>query len=1278
MMFLSLDFEGGAQEVNYIKEQNSVEVESRANFQNYKINWYSVQKTKDFNGEAISYLSFKGAVVDPNIHWLPHYTESRKVGISTQTADVKLKNTKYIACTPEENAVLYKLRNHLSNQIQISSYVSYVKKEAFLEINFVPIIHKGGNQYEKLVDFEIEVVEKAETASTKRNKRSRTFKVQSVLRSGEWYKFGVHTDGIHKIAYSTLANIGAQIQGLQSDRIRLFGNGGGMLPVSNSEERLDDLEEIAIWVEDGGDGRFDPGDYILFYGESQHRWKNTGSSFTHDLNYMADTTFYFFTADYQMGLPKRIKQAPVISAAPTVTINKFDDYAFHERDVSNLIKSGRKWFGESFGVKKQYTFPFNFSGISTTDPVLVRAAVASRVIGRPSSFTLGVNNTTLFSIQINEVVSPGYGSQYAFEGFGEGTFLPSSGRLDVSLGFNNNSSVDNGWLDYIEVICKRNLIYSSNQLRFRALQSLNNSVVKYEISTPLNSMQIWDVTNHNSIQSIVGKIESGRYTFLAEGNVLREFVAFHGDNFPEPIFSSKIANQDLHALTQADYIILTHPLFESEANQLADFHRAFNKLKVHVVDINKVYNEFSGGSQDITAIKDLMKMFYDRAGLDTSKMPKYLLLFGDASYDYKNRISGNTNMIPAFQSLNSVSPTRSFITDDYFGFLDDSESDALTSSLDIGIGRFPVHTKAQAQNVLNKIFRYHQTPSVFGSWRTWLTFVGDDEDSNIHMAQANALSNRVSNEHPRYNVNKILFDAYPQQISSAGQTYPQVNEAINNAMNRGTLLMTYVGHGGETGWAHERVLTIPEINRWSHAPFFPVFLTATCEFSRFDDPLRTSAGELTLLNPDGGAIALLTTTRLVYSSPNYELANTFIDYAFSKINGKYPTLGDLLRECKRTSNINQLNAINYRNFSLLGDPAMRMAYPEFNIQTTLAPDTIQGLQKVTIKGMVSDFNGEKLSDFNGIVYPTVFDKERTIVSLNNDGVGPFTFQTQTNTVFRGKATVANGDFEFSFVVPKNIDFQFGNARISYYATDGNTDAAGNDNAVRIGGRFDGAAEDKVGPDINLWMNDEKFVIGGITDNNPILLARFFDESGINTVGNGVGQNIQAVLDENTADAIILNDYYESETDSYQKGVIRYPFKNMKEGKHTLRMKAWDVYNNSGESFTEFIVANSSELALRNVLNYPNPFTTNTAFHFDHNAAGQALQIRIQIFTISGKLVKTIDADYVSDGFHAGPFYWNGLDEYGDKIGKGVYVYKVSVVSVSGAKAQEYEKLVILN
>ena len=612
-----------------------------------------------------------------------------------------------------------------------------------------------------------------------------------------------------------------------------------------------------------------------------------------------------------------------------------------------------------------------------------------------------------------------------------------------------------------------------------------------------------------------------------------------------------------------------------------------------------------------------------------------------------------------------------------FGLLDDNEGSGVGEIVDVGIGRFPVRTRAEAQAMVDKLRAYISSASQ-GAWRTWVAFIGDDEDevdnSLIHMSQADALARKVRGNHPEYNIDKIMLDAYQQVTGSGGARYPEVNEAIDRRIDAGSLLLSYTGHGGELGWAHERVLEVHQINDWTNINRLPLFLTATCEFSRYDDPLRTSAGEWVLLNPSGGAIGLMTTTRLVTAGQNFDLANAFFDHVFNEVDGEMPRLGDIVRLTKLTEPNKQVNS---RKFNLLGDPALRLAYPKYKVVTTSVPDTMQALGKVKVTGYVADINGTKLKDFNGVLYSTAFDKAYEVETQDNEGWGPFYFDIQNNAIFKGKASVKNGDFSFEFVVPKDINYQVGPGRNSYYVTNGDIDGIGYHDQHDVGSVSATAIDDTDGPDLDLYLNDENFVYGGITDENPDLLAKVFDVNGINTSSSGVGHDIVAYLDENTADALILNDYYESDLDSYQSGKVVYPFKDLKEGNHKLRLKVWDVNNNSTETVTEFVVSSGADLALDHILNYPNPFTTNTGFYFDHNQPGQSLQVRLQVFTVSGKVVKTIDGFYNSDGYRIGPIPWDGRDDFGDLIGKGVYIYKLKVTAPSGQSAEEFQKLVLL-
>ena len=540
-------------------------------------------------------------------------------------------------------------------------------------------------------------------------------------------------------------------------------------------------------------------------------------------------------------------------------------------------------------------------------------------------------------------------------------------------------------------------------------------------------------------------------------------------------------------------------------------------------------------------------MLYDRASSE-NEIPRYLLLFGDGSYDNKSNDINNTNFILTYQSENSINPAYSFVTDDFFGLLDDNEGGA-TGLLDVGIGRFPVKSVEEAQSMIDKVLNYTNV-NTMGDWRNSLCFIADDEDNNIHMKNANALTTLIDTTYPEYIIEKIFLDAYPQISTPNGERYPEVNTAINNKINKGTLIINYIGHGNELKLAHENILGINDIASWENMDKLPLFITATCEFSRFDDIGRNSSGEITqptsagehiLLNQNGGGIALLSTTRLVYSDLNFILNQNFYKYVFQR--DKNYRLGDVLRLTKIISGASH----NKRNFTLLGDPALQLAYPKNIIITdsingkniSVNIDTLKALSQVKISGYIEASNGIRLNDFNGTISPVVFDKVTTLSTLSNDGTPKMNFDVQNNILYKGKASVTNGNFSFTFIIPKDISYNLGFGKISYYAHNNNYDAHGYCKNILIGGSADSLITDNRGPSINLYMNNKNFVFGGITDENPILLAFVKDGYGINTVGSGIGHDITAILDNNPSNLIVLNDYYESDINSYRSGKIEY-------------------------------------------------------------------------------------------------------------------------------------------
>jgi hypothetical protein len=1221
----------------------------------------------------ITYLRCEEANI--NEQGLPQITRYVPLSSAFKSATGTLSNAIYVPLTAAEAEAIKSVI--LPSEIIINCNLAWERKRSVALINLIPLrMNPATGKPEKVVSCTI-------TLSVERNESSqkstgRTYAAHSVLASGNWYKVSVKQSGICRITYTDLTSMGINPSQIDPRNLRIYGNGGGMLPENNSVNRQDDLAENAIEVVGEADGSFDEGDYILFYVQGPLVWhyNSTIKRFEHTTHLYSDIACYFITAD--LGPGRRI--APLSNASEEVTdiVNQFDDCALHEENLVNLIKSGRQWLGELFDLQTSYAFNFNFPNIVLGSDVSLRSVFVARSL-ESSSFSLSVSGNS-WTVPV-DYISNESNTSYAKAASSLKTIKASGSAIDVNVGYNKPLSGSQGWLDFIEINARRNLTLSGGQMLFRDSRSaIPGHISQFELSGATKAVKVWEVTDPLNVGNVESTIQNNILTFRLASDSIREFAAFDGTNFVPFSFIGKLGNQDLHSQLGSNLIIICPSTFTDQAYRLATYHATVDGLRPLVVDPQLIYNEFSSGVQDITAIRDYIKMLYDLGnGQDTLS---YVLLFGDGSYDNLNRVSQNTNFIPTYQSAESFHPVNSYVTDDYYGYLDNGEGTGANDMLDIGIGRLPVKTVDEARQTVDKILHYDShSNEVMGDWRNVICFVADDEDDNSHIDQAEQLASFINSRQSNYILDKIYLDAYSQISGPGGQRYPDVNKAINQRVNKGALIINYTGHGGEVGWAHERVLEVSDINSWDNFDRLPVFLTATCEFSRFDDPGRTSAGELVFLNPHGGGIALFTTTRATYGSPNFSLNKSFYRYAFSTDQaGEHMRMGDLLLKSKRESG----SDANGKKFILLGDPALRMAYPGSNIETisvnnrlvAVGADTIRALSHVIITGRIVDKNRQTLTGFNGTITPTVFDKVASLNTLANDGGSKYAFNLQKSILYKGIAEVKEGLFSFSFIVPLDIAYQYDFGLVSYYASDTNSDASGSFRNIIVGGFAEGIQMDDKGPVIDLFMNDDRFINGGITDENPTLLARITDENGINTLGSGIGHDIVAVLDNTSDEPLILNDYYEAETNTFSAGKINFPFSNLTSGPHTLSLRVWDVFNNSTTAYIEFVVKPSSSFTLSEVLNYPNPFSDNTCFTFEHNQSDGEMDVNIDIFDLSGKRMKTITGTNATGGFRADPIRWNGTAENGSLLSAGMYIYKITATTVNGQVQHGSGKLAI--
>lgn len=1173
---------------------------------------------------------------------------------------------------------------------------------------------------------------------------ARAHAAHSVLAAGDWYKLGVPANGVYKIDQATLKTLGFNPATTDPKALRLYGNAAGLLPQPNLTYRPDDLVENAVRFVGNADNSFDADEYLLFYAPGPHTWYAENGRFRHRNNFYCDTAYYFLTTQAAARTPQRVATAGAPGTAATRTVSTFDERAFYEHDLVNLLRSGRQWLGESFSPQSVLTrtvdFPASLPDLvpgSTAQVTLVLAA--TDLSG--SQFTATLNGAAIGTVPMAPVNGQAY---YAVANVATPTLpvvLPAApaATLSVGLAFNSLSGTGVGYLDYLEINAQRRLTLSGPALEFRSLASVGpGAVTRFALAGTTAATAVWDVTNprHSVAQTL-----DAAGTFAAATDTLREYVAFQPDGaFAKPRAFGKVPNQDLHALDGSyDLVIVTYPAFREQANRLADHRRTHDGLKVAVATTKEVYNEFGSGGQDATAIRDFMKQVYDRA--PAGKL-QYLLLFGDASFDYKSSPyndksqepawwasrapfrsdadfdRANQNYVPTYESRESLTAfygsTVTYSSEDYYALLDDNEGELSenptgTEVQDVGVGRLPVRapkgSPANADNarlMVDKLITY-DAPASFGKWRNRLSLWADDGNGDLFVGGGSEpLAAGIQANYPAYNVHKVYLDLYPQVSGAAGLRSPEMNKAVDESFEGGSLLINYLGHGGPTGLSNDQIFTNATALALQNSVKLAFMVTGTCDLSTYDNPDFTSAGEQVLTDNanGGGAIGLFTTTRVVEAGQNYGLNAAFYNNVFQPLpSGKMPAMGTVTMLAKNAyPGPGQASVLNNRNYTLLGDPSMTLAYPQQTVQLDslnkqyvgggAAPPTLQALSPVRLHGRVLNA-GALNSGFNGTAQVTVYDKPAMVLTLgnkvaNNPADGPRPVQVQESVIYSGQATVTNGQFSLRFVVPRDISYNVGPGKVSLYAfsasADGGkgTDATGR-LAVPVGGAATGTARDTVPPAVALFMDSETFAFGGLTGQNTTLLANLSDNSGINTTGAGIGHEITAVLDGNAAGLTVLNDAYVGKVDNFRSGQVKYLYKDLAVGPHTLKLKAWDTYNNSTEREIEFVVARTEQLALSHVLNYPNPFASATTFHFDQNREGDDLDVQVQIFTVSGRLVRTLTATVVNSEPHQKSISWDGRDEFNDQLARGVYVYRVNVrAQRDRATASKFEKLVILN
>jgi hypothetical protein len=1160
-----------------------------------------------------------------------------------------------------------------------------------------PVVRWSGGAWERLSRLESTLGSSPQTGA----RVLRDWPLQSVRAEGTWFAFATTSEGVHCLGYDEIVASGLNPEDVVPGALRLFGRGGQPLPMENDSDRPLDVPQQRVAFRGLDDGSFDPGDELCWYAPAHETWRwNPEDGWVHTSALWGDTAKWFLRVDAPASLDlTEIEAAPAFVGAVDEVRTSHVAYGVEEEHAVNLIKSGRNWFGQRLSALGANSTTWNVSVPNAVvgQTATVQFGAAMRTVGSGTASQLTYSFEGASAVLTDNLLTPSSLS-YAKYVSGELSAPLSENAVQVLATFSPGTDDANAWVDYLAYQAPQLLVYSNGQFPVNGLpvNASGEAVASAEwVMGGATPDEVWDVTDPLEVQRVVTSTDAGNTSWRSEmGPLPKRFLAFRWSSVKRPVVLGSASNSNVHGMGEVDYVIVTVPGLLPAADSLAQIHALLGK-RVAVVLQQDVFDAFSSGVSDPTAIKMLMMMLQDRAAASAGEVdpPKYLLLFGDASYQNRN-VQGNGGTVVGHYSSESLQTTTSYISDDYFALTAEGQGERPEDLLQLGVGRIPAPDLESAWAVVGKVATYlgldeggsdeascldPNGSSVYGPWRNRVLFVSDDQDGNNqdghrYMENSEEHSATIRANHNEYDVVKVYPDAYVQTNTPGGERYEAAAAEIARRVDEGALVVNYIGHGGERGWAHERILNLETIQSWSNLRRLPVFMTATCELFRYDDPDMYSAGEAILFNPEGGGVALLTTTRTVYSSGNQQVNRAFFETALNDSEGR--CLGDIYKDTKNSEEIT--SHTNSRNFSLMGDPAMALAYPKERVFLTQVPDTMRSLDEVVFRGYVGNESGDTLSGFNGVLVPTVFDKQASVTTLDNDqSEGPFTYEVFQNILHKGLASVENGVFEFRFIVPRDINYAYGTGRVSCYALSETVDAHGFSESFVIGGTAENPLEDSDGPVLELFMNDTLFRAGDVVHEDPWLFARVFDASGINTSGNGIGHDAKAILDGDAGRPFVLNEYFVSDLDTYQSGTIRFPFQDLSEGFHDLELKVWDVANNSATASTQFVVASSVEVALLEVLAFPNPAVDGVTFRMTGNQACKAADVKLEVFSPTG--VRVYEQQFEGEvlGFRDDVMSWDLKPSSGGFVTPGVYVFRVTWTNDFGNSAQYADKLVVL-
>ena len=1106
----------------------------------------------------------------------------------------------------------------------------------------------------------------------------------SQLATGKWVKVAVRDNGIYQITADDIRNWGL---GTDLSQIHVFGYGGAPLSeVMRGDNYADDLPQMPL---------VRTGDRILFYAQGPTSWKRHNTRFEQMQvqHPYANSGSYFVTNDSRFSdiEPKRADNVPTGDVITT-----FTGRLYHEQDIINPGETGRTFLGESFVSTKSQTFKFTLEDLVPGSTVKVFTKFAAQSSEASSTVSFSYNGAALPVLDTETISSTNYFYEVTSDAAIKTFTLDGTNELNYTVNYSCPRTPKLARLDYITVNYERNLVLQNGSLCFGYQDA--NTASSYRLSGCGSSTRVWDVTAPYAPVQLNAQGGDGTLTFSPAIGGRREFVAFEeSGQYSHPELIGDVSNQNIHGEPIPDMIIISPSAYLDQARRVASLHEQVDKFRVLVVEQEKVFNEFSSGTQDAMAYRRLCKMFYDRGMSEDGHKLGYLLLMGCGSYD--NRLIGpdaqtalNYPHLLTWQSTYSKDDNSSITSDDFFGVLADGTSTGINDKLSIAVGRMIVKSVSEARTVVNKLVKYVTTP-IYGSWKNQVLMVADDENSGDHMIQSNTfIKNARNNGGNDLIYNYVYIDAFDAVSVGGARTYPDARTKMFRTLKEGVLWWNYIGHASTQNWTGEGLLMRSDVETQLFYKRLPVLYAATCEFCCFDNAVLSS-GEHIFLNPNGGAVAVICPPRKAFIADNGALSSAVGRYVFSRDEqGKPRRIGDIFRLAKNdvTSTID-----NNRRFFVFGDPAMRLAYAPYTARVEaingkpVDPDTMpvfKAREHVEFSGSIVDGDGQLIPDFNGAVVSTLFGPEQTISTHgypDNKGV-VVNYEDRPNRLAINVDTVNGGRFTVRVIIPSEVNNEYDNYRaalINLYAYDRreSIEAMGSNSDFYIYGYEDEEVTDTIGPKIIVMgLNDEQFVDGSDVNESPLLLATVSDESGVNFSTAGIGHSMTLTLDGNNSYNDVMSYYTPmfAEQGKGTMGSINYQLNNLAQGPHTLRLRVWDVYNNMSEKTIAFNVVNGMKPEIADIYCAANPASVETSFYVRHNRPDAVVSVTIEVFDLMGRRVWSTTQAGRSDMYTSAPVTWDLTDVSGRRVPRGIYVYRATISTDGIKEATKAKKLAV--